>query len=94
MTCLMPSPLRCRTCCLQPRSDPNNPASNQAVRFGLKPANEILTITDYRQRYALYRTDSSLQVGHTGSRRLATSWASTAGYGGKLAALGGGSTEG
>ncbi|PNW83700.1 hypothetical protein CHLRE_05g239850v5 [Chlamydomonas reinhardtii] len=45
-----------------PRSDPNNPASNQAVRFGLKPANEILTITDYRQRYALYRTDSSLQA--------------------------------
>ncbi|KAG2440649.1 hypothetical protein HYH02_010228 [Chlamydomonas schloesseri] len=45
-----------------PASDPDHPASNQAVRFGLSPAHEILTLADYRQRYALYRTDPSLQA--------------------------------
>ncbi|KAG2425491.1 hypothetical protein HXX76_013700 [Chlamydomonas incerta] len=39
-----------------------NAAARQAVRGGLQPAHEILTLADYRQRYALYRTDPSLQA--------------------------------
>lgn len=43
------------------------PSPNQAVRYepeplGLQPAHEILSLSDYRRRHALYRMDRGLQV--------------------------------
>jgi alkaline phosphatase D len=41
-------------------------ASERAEEFGrvVEPANEILSLADYRTRYALYRTDVDLQAAH------------------------------
>ncbi|MEM9257097.1 MAG: alkaline phosphatase D family protein [Pseudomonadota bacterium] len=41
-------------------------ASDRAEEFGrvVEPANEILSLSDYRLRYALYRTDPDLQAAH------------------------------
>lgn len=45
----------------------NYPSPSQAVRYepaplGLQPAHEILSLSDYRRRHALYRMDRGLQV--------------------------------
>ena len=43
------------------------PSPSQAVRYereplGLQPAHEIISLSDYRRRHALYRMDRGLQV--------------------------------
>ena len=43
------------------------PSPSQAVRYereplGLQPATEIISLSDYRSRHALYRMDRGLQV--------------------------------
>ena len=45
----------------------NYPSPTQAVRYepaplGLQPAHEIISLSDYRHRHALYRMDRGLQV--------------------------------
>ena len=38
------------------------PSMSEAVRTGLQPPHELITLADYRQRHALYRTDLGLQA--------------------------------
>ena len=45
-------------------SEGRYPSGTDAVRH-VKPAGETLTLSDYRQRYALYRTDKDLQAVHS-----------------------------
>lgn len=47
------------------------PSPSQAVRYereplGLQPAHEIISLSDYRRRHALYRMDRGLQVSNSG----------------------------
>ena len=41
-------------------------ASDRAEEFGrtVQPENEIISLSDYRTRYATYRTDEDLQAAH------------------------------
>jgi alkaline phosphatase D len=41
-----------------------NPIAEANLGRGVEPANEILTVADYRQRYALYRSDRDLRAAH------------------------------
>ena len=47
------------------------PTRDQAVRTGLDPPHELLSLDDYRRRHALYRTDMGLQALSAGAAMIA-----------------------
>jgi len=42
----------------------SNPIAEDTLGRSVTPDHEILTVDDYRQRYALYRSDPDLQAVH------------------------------